>query len=206
MAAAVELLLATGNRRYADEVARLWPQVAPSFERDATTVLKALPLMPDGFRTSLEPAVRAWAATAAGYLRANPYGVPITTGGWAGNGTIMDFGLTAYALHRAFPEIVGPEAVFRSLAYLHGHHPGSDISFVSGVGTRSKEVAYGNNRADFSYIAGGVVPGMLIIKPDFPENKEDWPFLWGENEYVVPEAAAYIQLTGAAAALAKARK
>jgi hypothetical protein len=95
--------------------------------------------------------------------------------------------------------------VFASLAFLHGNHPGSDISYVSAVGTRSKEVAYGNNRADFSFIAGGVVPGTLIVKPDFPENKEDWPFFWGENEYVVPEGAAYIQLANAAADLSRSR-
>jgi endoglucanase len=46
-------------------------------------------------------------------------------------------------------------------------------------------VAYGSHRADFSFIAGGIVPGVLILKPDFPENKEDRPFLWGENEYVI---------------------
>ncbi|WP_142322637.1 hypothetical protein, partial [Priestia megaterium] len=67
----------------------------------------------------------------------------------------------------------------------------------------SKEVAYGNNRADFSFIAGGVVPGMLIVKPDFPENKEDWPFFWGENEYVVNVGASYIALVHAAEALSK---
>jgi len=36
------------------------------------------------------------------------------------------------------------------------------------------------------------VPGVLILKPDFPENKEDWPFLWGENEYVISLGASYI--------------
>jgi hypothetical protein len=200
-AAAVELLLATGDQRYADAVMARLPEVLPSFEREAATIVKALPRMPAAYRLQIEPAVRAWAVAADAHLKANPYGVPITTGGWAGNGAVLDLGLTAYALHRAFPAIVGTGPVFRSLAYLHGHHPGSDISFVSGVGTRSKEVAYGNNRADFSYIAGGVVPGVLVIKPDFPENKEDWPFFWGENEYVVPEAAAYIQLANAAAAL-----
>ena len=81
--------------------------------------------------------------------------------------------------------------------YIYGCHPGSDISFVSAVGTVSKKVAYGNNRADFSFIAGGVVPGELILKPDFPENKEDWPFMWGENEYVVNLASSYIYLVNA---------
>jgi hypothetical protein len=68
---------------------------------------------------------------------------------------------------------------------------------VSGVGARSKTVAYGMNRADFSFIAGGIVPGILLIKPDLPENKEDWPFLWGENEYVISLAASYLFLANA---------
>ena len=81
--------------------------------------------------------------------------------------------------------------------YIYGCHPGSDISFVSAVGTHSKPIAYGNNRADFTFIAGGVVPGVLVVKPDFPENKEDWPFLWGENEYVISAGASYIFLVNA---------
>ncbi len=84
------------------------------------------------------------------------------------------------------------EWVFAGLNYIYGCHPGSNISFVSDVGTVSKRIAYGNNRADFTFIAGGVVPGDLILKPDFPENKEDWPFLWG---------ASYIFLANAANAL-----
>lgn len=103
-----------------------------------------------------------------------------------------------YLLHKAFPDLIGPEYTFKGLNYLYGCHPDSAISFVSGVGANSKKVAYGNNRADFSYIAGGVVPGILVIKPDFPENKEDWPFLWGENEYVVDVAADYLYLVHAA--------
>jgi endoglucanase len=73
-----------------------------------------------------------------------------------------------------------------------------NISFVSAVGTPSQKVTYGSNRADFRFIAGGVVPGLFILKPDFPENKEDWPFLWGENECVVDICAAYIFLSNAA--------
>jgi endoglucanase len=69
---------------------------------------------------------------------------------------------------------------------------------VSAVGTESKKIAYGNNRANFSFIAGGIVPGVLIIPPNFPENKEDWPFIWGENEYVVGLGASYILLVHAA--------
>ena len=77
------------------------------------------------------------------------------------------------------------------------------IAFVSGVGARSKEVAYGKNRADFSFIAGGVVPGVLVLKPDLPDNTEDWPFFWGQNEYVVNMTPSYIKLVQAAIALTR---
>ncbi|MGE4587578.1 MAG: hypothetical protein AB7D05_09575 [Mangrovibacterium sp.] len=39
-----------------------------------------------------------------------------------------------------------------------GCHPGKNTaSFASGVGARSATVAYGLNRADWSYILGGVI-------------------------------------------------
>ena len=66
--------------------------------------------------------------------------------------------------------------MYRSLSYILGTHPDSNYSFVSGVGAQSQTKAYGNNRADFSFIPGGVVPGVLVLAPDYPENKSDWPF------------------------------
>jgi len=204
-AAAVELLAATGDRRYAERAAALLPEVGQDFENNATLIARAVPLMPAGFRDAVRPMATAWAARTAEIVRANPFGVPITTGGWAGSGAVMNHGLAAYALHRLFPEIVDGSAALRALDFVHGHHPGHDLSLVSGVGARSKEVAYGSNRADFSFIAGGVVPGILILKPDYPENREDWPFFWGENEYVVPEGAMYIALANAGRALERER-
>ncbi|MBB5712868.1 hypothetical protein [Sphingomonas xinjiangensis] len=167
---------------------------------------KAIPHMPASYLTALEPAAREWATKAQASLKENPFGVPITTGGWAGSGAVLNFGLTAYALHQAFPNLVDTAPVTRALDFLHGHHPASDRSFVSGVGAVSKEVAYGSNRADFSFIPGGVVPGVLLLKPDYPETRDDWPFFWGENEYVVPEGAMYISLANAGARLAQGGK
>ena len=202
-AAAVELLKATGDAAYGQAVAADLAAVTSDAGFDALTATDALDHMPPSYREAMLPAVRAWAERSKEALAANPFGVPITEGGWAGSGTVLNFGLSADALHRAFPDIVGPEPVFRALDFVLGHHPGSDISFVSGVGSRSKEVAYGNNRADYSFIAGGVVPGVLVLKPDLPENREDWPFFWGQNEYVIPEGADYIALVHAAQALAQ---
>jgi endoglucanase len=159
--------------------------------------VRALPYMSKSFAQRLEARVRAYSEQQSMLAHENPFGVPITTTGWAGSGQVIQFAITEYLLHKSFPELIDAGAIFRGLDYIYGCHPSSDVSFVSGVGTVSKEVAYGNNRADFSFIAGGIVPGVLILKPDFPENKEDWPFFWGENEYVVNLGASYLFLVNA---------
>jgi len=96
---------------------------------------------------------------------------------------------------------VDGEQTLRAFDYVLGRHPVSSVSYVSTVGTSSKLVAYGNNRADYTFIPGGMIPGVVIIQPDFPELKETWPFLWYENEYVVDAATAFILAAGAAHAL-----
>ncbi len=69
--------------------------------------------------------------------------------------------------------MIDKENVYRELNYFFGCHHGSNISFVTVVGLHSKTLAYSLNRSGFSFITGGIVPGILILKPDFPENKED---------------------------------
>ena len=49
----------------------------------------------------------------------------------------------------------------------------------------SKTKTYSNNRADNAYIPGTVIPGYIIIKPDFPECIAAFGFLWFEDEAVV---------------------
>jgi endoglucanase len=195
--AAVELLITTSNQEYAQRINELLPIIQKQFGRYASLAVRAIPFMPKQYKDKLVPCVLSYKKQLDSVYRDNPYGVPITKGGWAGNGTVINFAITNYYLHKYFPQQITKEDVFSGLNYIYGCHPASDISFVSGVGTRSKEIAYGNNRADFSFIAGGVVPGVLIIPPDYPENKEDWPFFWGENEYVVNVGASYIYLVHA---------
>ncbi len=195
--AAVELLVCTKEAKYADKINELWPRIEKRFGFHAGMAVRAMPYMDKSFAEKVETAVKTYKEQIDNLQKENPFGVPISTGGWAGSGWAVRFGITTYILHKAFPEIIGPEYTSRGLNYILGCHSGSNISFVSGVGTHSKRVAYGNNRADYSFIAGGIVPGVLIIKPDFPENKEDWPFLWGENEYVIGGGAGYIFLVNA---------
>ena len=66
-----------------------------------------------------------------------------------------------------------------------GVHPGiNNSSFASGVGANSVTTAYGVNRADWSFIPGGVASGTALIRPDLPEMKI-WPFFWQQTEYVM---------------------
>jgi endoglucanase len=172
----------------------IWQALDRNVQFGMLTALQAVPYMDEAYKNKLSGYVLRYKALSDGFTTQNPYGVPIATGGWGGNGGIVNWAITCYYAHRLFPDLMGDVYVYRGLDYLFGCHPYSNISFVSAVGTRSKKVTYGNNRADFSYIAGGVVPGILILKPDFPENKEDWPFFWGENEVTVGICANYILL------------
>ena len=48
-----------------------------------------------------------------------------------------------------------------------------------------------------------MIPGVVIIEPDFTELKDAWPFLWYENEYVVDAASTFILAANAADALSQ---
>jgi len=197
--AAVELLITTRDRRYTESVRELLPNVSERFFGDNVAMLVlAQPFMDAAFDSGLQKLAGEHLKKVREIEKENPYGVPITRGSWAGNSAVMGFGITNYWLNRLYPQLIDKDLVYRSLNYIFGTHPDSNYSFASGVGAKSQTQAYGNNRADFSFIPGGVVPGVLVLPPDYPENKSDWPFFWGQNEYVIPMGSHYIFLTHAA--------
>jgi endoglucanase len=199
LSAVLQLLIATHERSYADRFQELlWPLLDAAPGPSLPAAVRALPHLEGAYQARLRPYVVKYREGVDQLEKQNPYGVPITTRGWAGNNAVITWAATNYHLHRAYPDLLQPEHVSRGLQYILGRHPSSNVSFVSGVGARSKTIAYGSNRADFSFIPGGVVPGVLVLKPDFPEHMEDWPFLWGENEYVIDICANYIFLAHAA--------
>jgi endoglucanase len=200
ISAALQLFITTKEDKYSKVFTELlWPVIDRSVAGRGVILnaLQALPYMDNDFRIKLRGYVAKYKETIDGYGKENPYGVPIMSRGWGGNSGVVGFAITNYYANKYFPDIVSPEYVYKGLNYIFGCHPYSNISFVSAVGTHSTEVAYGNNRADFTFIAGGVVPGLLLFQPDFLENKEDWPFFWGENEYVIDIGATYIFLSNA---------
>ena len=202
--AAVELLIATkGGGAYRARLGELLPTIEERFSTLGATAVRAVPFMDAEFKSSLRSMLVAYKTKLDQSLQRNPYRVPIATGTWGGSGLVAEFASRMYLLHAAFPDVIDTEYTLRALDYLLGTHPVSNVSYVSGVGTQSKLVAYGNNRADYTFIPGGIIPGVTILEPDFPELKSDWPFLWYENEYVVDTASAYILAARAANAVAK---
>lgn len=114
-----------------------------------------------------------------------PYGVPYRPHIWGAGWDIQGFGFRHYFLASAYPDIFDKEPIFNALNFVLGCHPGSNQeSFASGVGAASATIGYGLNRADWSYIPGGVISGTALIRPDFPELLH-FPFLWQQKEYVL---------------------
>jgi len=115
----------------------------------------------------------------------SPYGVPYKPNIWGAGWNIQSFGVDQYFFHKGWPEICGTEFFLNSLNFVLGVHPGINTSsFASGIGSKSVLVAYGVNRADWSFIPGGVASGTALIRPDLPEMKV-WPFFWQQTEYVM---------------------
>lgn len=151
------------------------------------------------FTGKVEKAVEATYKSISKRQKRNPYGVPYTPYIWGAGWEIQAFGVDQLFLHIGFPKIFGSEYAFNALNFVLGCHPGENTaSFVSGVGVNSLTVAYGFNRADWTYIPGGVGSGTALIRPDLPELKT-WPFFWQQTEYVMGGGATDFMLLAMAA-------
>ncbi|MBR6195686.1 MAG: glycoside hydrolase [Prevotella sp.] len=160
---------------------------------DLQAALDSIPMKDAAYRESLVPRVREFADYIKSFDTQNPYGVPIGLGNWAGVNAVLNFGITVNYAHIYYPDIISKAEAYRVANWLYGCHPYHNYSFVAVVGAaRPKQVFYGNNRADFSFIPGNVAPGLLFRKPDHFENYDDWPFLWGQNEGTIAGNTQYI--------------
>lgn len=153
---------------------------------------RVAPYMSENFVAELKPYVEQYKQMLDTMLTQNPYGVNVYGTGWGSTGSVVGQGINAYWINKYYPEIIGKDYIYRSADFIFGCHPFSNLSFVTGVGVKPKNVSYGNNRADFSFIAGALVPGFLLLQPDYIENKDDWPFFWGQNEATIGGNAQYL--------------
>ncbi|MBQ0044481.1 MAG: glycoside hydrolase family 9 protein [Bacteroidales bacterium] len=213
--AAIDLWIATGDAKYKDFFfplidAQVTPKKAskknpqPQGFVDLSAALRIYPYMDAKFQAKVKALVPQYVERITNGGKDNPYGVAITGANWAGNSGVINAAYNCYKVWKLFPDMIDPEYVLAGMNYILGCHPYSNVSFVTTVGVNTKKVAYSNNRADYSVIPGGIVPGLLVKGPDFFENKDDYPFHWGENECCINTAPQYILLCLAADEIAKA--
>jgi endoglucanase len=205
-AAALELTIAThGAEPYKSRVKELFPQMITPQQigMRGWTAVRALPYLDASAKDQMREAVKTYMTGLDKQLDATPFGVPPSLGTWGGSGAVVDMAIRMYFLHEAFPDLVSSEYTLRAVNYILGTHPVSSTSYVAGVGTVSKTKTYSNNRADNAYIPGAVIPGYIIIKPDFPECIDDFGFLWFEDEAVVAGSASWVVAGNAADAITK---
>ncbi len=198
--AAAELYLTTGKKEYEDfliaNVDTICENVLPySIELGRIT----FKINNSEFTAKVQRAVEATVAKVNQMMKQNPYGVPYKPYIWGAGWQIQEFGVDMLFLHLGFPKLVTDNYAWNALDFVLGCHPGSNTaSFVSGVGVNSMTVAYGANRADWSYIPGGVASGTALIRPDLPELKV-WPYFWQQGEYVMGGGATNFMLLAMAA-------
>jgi endoglucanase len=143
------------------------------------------------FLEKVSDAAQAYKSQLEHGMRETPFGCPMVHPEIAG--------MKQYFLHKGWPELFPLDPLFSVLNYLLGCRPGkSTNSLVSGVGANSPVVAYGFNRADWSYIPGGTFWNAVnLVRPDLAEDK-NWPFLWQEREYITDSACRFMFLVLAA--------
>ncbi len=190
----LQLYIATQEQDYLKVFKKeIWEDLDRNVASNLQTALDAVPYMDEAYKKKLRPYVGKYDEYIKDFDKDNPYGVPIGTGNWAGIGPLLNFGITVCFAHLYYPDIVEKAEVYRTANWLFGCHPYHNYSLVAAVGAaRPKQVFYGNNRADFSFIPGNVAPGLLFRKPDHFENYDDWPFLWGQNEGTIAGNTQYI--------------
>lgn len=204
MIAMLQLYLTTKEDQYKTGfLNKIWNSLDENLKGNMNSALLAVPYMDDSYKAKVHDYAIKYKASMDKETSDNPYGVPVLKRSWGGSSQVISGASVNYYIHKFYPDVLDKEYVYQGLNYVFGCHPYSNLSFVNAVGNKSKKVAYGGNRADFTTIAGGVVPGLIFLKPDYLENKDDWPFFWGENECIIDGGAWYVFLANAANELAQ---
>lgn len=166
--AAVELYLTTGEQAYLDYIISQKDYIVKNIGRTGWYTARIAKLLEEQKGKQSRQFVAAYRQALAAHRTAldkqaaeTPYGVPYRPSIWGAGWDIQRFGFEYYFLASAYPQIFPAGTIFHALDFVLGCHPGSNTaSFASGVGAKSSTVAYGLNRADWSYIPGGVVSGL----------------------------------------------
>ena len=204
--AAVELFLTTDDRYYTDFIIANQQAILQNINQMAWFISRGMERWRQMKDKKVQRFCQAFTKAMDSYQQQidhlsaeTPYGVPYRPAIWGAGWDIQSFAFRHYFVNKAFPQQTNIEPVWQALNFVLGCHPGSNqASFASGVGSQSATTAYGLNRADWSYIPGGVVSGTALIRPDFPELLE-FPFLWQQTEYCLGGASSHYMFIALAA-------
>jgi endoglucanase len=186
IALATELFITTKDKEYSDFLVANTAGIAAGIENNGWLVSRTMGLINDKeYKDKITDAVKKLYVKIQEQGSKTPYGVPYEPSIWGAGWGIQNFGYKQYFLYANFPDIFTDDYMLHAINFVLGCHPGSNTSsFASGVGAKSMTTAYGFNRADLSYIPGGITSGTALIRPDFPELL-NWPYLWQQGEYVL---------------------
>lgn len=181
-----ELILATNDEDLKQMLIEMKDEIIRDISRCGWAVGHVIHMLDDAqFRKDIATAVAGYLVRLKEEAGKSPFGVPYRPHIWGAGWTIQEFGVEQYFFCKAWPELASDDYYINALNFVLGVHPGVNrSSFASGIGAQSILVAYGVNRAEWSYIPGGVASGTALIRPDLPELKI-WPFLWQQTEYVM---------------------
>jgi hypothetical protein len=202
--AMAELAKTTNDSVYVQRLIAMQPDIVAHIDRTGAMLSEAMPLIHDAaFLNAVGAAVKTYQAKLNDDATKTPYGVPYVPYIWGAGWDIQSFGVNQYFFRKAWPQYTPDTLQMEALNFVLGVHPGDNPeSFASGVGAKSATVAYGGNRADWSYIPGGVISGTALIRPDLPELKI-WPYFWQQREYVMGGGATNFMFLALAAAQKK---
>ncbi len=190
--ALAELILTTQKEVYIETLIQMLPEIEAHIHQAGWTLGRVMPLIDDeDFHRSVNNAILKVRARVEKASDENPFGVPYCPNIWGAGWGIQRFGFQHYFLLTGWPDVFTIDPMLNALNFVLGCHPGENTaSFVSGVGTKSQNIAYGVNRVEWSYVPGGVISGTNLVRPDLPELK-NWPFLWQQTEYVIGGGATH---------------
>lgn len=181
-----ELILATHDKNLIDEFIKMKATIIEDLPNSGWAVGHVIHCINQKrFIKDLDLAVESYVTTLVEQSKETPFGVPYRPNIWGAGWAIQKFGRDQYFFNKGWPNPVSKEFYVNAFNFVLGVHPGENtMSFVSGVGSESATVAYGVNRADWSFIPGGSISGTALIRPDLPELKI-WPYFWQQTEYVM---------------------
>ncbi len=192
--ASVELFLTTKDEKYLAYIREHMDYVEKTVSETGWLVGRIFDQLSEEHVARVKVALKAFREAMNPDCVTNPYGIPYKPLIWGAGWGIQSMGVRNYFLHKICPDLFEESLVFNALHFILGCHPGTNkASFASGVGSDSATIAYGINRADWSYIPGGVISGTALIRPDLPELLR-FPFLWQQTEYVLGGGSMYYLL------------